>query len=281
MIIANLATYPPRKAALMQVIQRLANQVDTLNVVLNDYAEIPQWDLPQNVRLLLPSEDLKDCGKFYPKIDADDFVFLVDDDILYPLDYVAKTLDWLRKMPSFRFAVGYHGSLYRLPNAGWIETVFRRLQAAFGPRTVNVERKIFYFKKKLGDPIVVDQLGTGTVAIRGRYMPSFEYMKTSQKFVDVRFAKWLFEQSITAACVPRREDWLMPIEHEESIYEGFTLSAPQHVVSEIQAFSLKRKDIGKVIKLNTKDENFRRTPESETLSPSSASRPTSRAKAKG
>jgi hypothetical protein len=249
-IIANLATYPPRKSALQQIIPRLSNQVDKLNVILNEYTEVPQWNLPPNVNFIIPPEDLKDCGKFYPRVASDDAVLLVDDDILYPPDYVAKTLDCLQKMPSPRYAVGYHGSFYRRPDAGFAATIFRRLQTVFDPALVNVERKVFYFKKKLDNPVLVDQLGTGTVAILGRYMPSFEYMKTSQKFVDVRLAKWFFEQRITPVCAPRQEDWLMPIEHEETIYEEFTLSSPDHVAHEIRSFSLRRPEVGKALDLN-------------------------------
>jgi hypothetical protein len=217
MIIGNLATYPPRKAALKQVIERLANQVDTLNVVLNEYFEIPAWNLPPNVNFIIPPADLKDCGKFYPTVRPDDVVFLVDDDILYPPNYVAKTLDWLLRMPNDRCAVGFHGSLYRVPKRGPSMTILKWLGRTSDRNAIEAERKVFYFRKKLDKPILVDQLGTGALAIRGRHLPPFEYMRTSQKFVDVRLAKWLFEQGITLVCVPRKENWLAPIEHDETI----------------------------------------------------------------
>jgi hypothetical protein len=259
MIIANLATYPPRKAALKQAIERLANQVDTLNVVLNEYNEIPEWNLPPNVNFIIPPTDLKDCGKFYPTIRPDDVVFLVDDDILYPPDYIAKTLDWLLRMPSDRCAVGFHGSLYRVPKSDPTTTILKWLWRTSDRNAIAAERKVFYFRRKLDKPILVDQLGTGTLAIRGQHMPSFEYMRTSQKFVDVRLAKWFFEQGITLVCVPRKENWLVPIEHEETIYNQFTVLAPPHIEREILTFSLKRKNIGRVVKLKTQDENGRLT----------------------
>jgi len=287
MIIANLATYPPRRAALKQVIQRLSNQVDKLNVVLNEYTEVPQWHLPQNVNLVIPPEDLKDCGKFYPTVGSDDVVFLVDDDILYPPDYVAKTLDWLLRMPSALYAVGFHGSLYRVRKSDPAKTILRWLRLASDQNALEIERKVFYFRSKLDNPILVDQLGTGTLAIRGRHLPPFEYMRTSQKFVDVRLARWFFDRGIAPVCLPRKENWLAPIEHEETIYNQFTVSAPAHIGREIQAFSLKRKNVGTMVRLNTEDENYGRTPAGGTSlppsdsSPSSASRPSSHAEAKG
>ena len=69
MIIANLATYPPRRENLLPVVQAIAPQVDQLNVVLNQYdAELPELvDIP-NVKQIIPHEDTKDVGKFYPDV---------------------------------------------------------------------------------------------------------------------------------------------------------------------------------------------------------------------
>jgi hypothetical protein len=84
-IVANLATYPARLHRLPAIVAALAPQVDLLNIVLNEYAQIPA-ELPSlsNVRPLLPDVDYKDVGKFYPTTHTDDMVFLVDDDLMCP-----------------------------------------------------------------------------------------------------------------------------------------------------------------------------------------------------
>jgi hypothetical protein len=227
MIVANLATYPPRSAELPRVIFNLAPQVDRLNIVLNNYTTLPEIDeLPRHVRLILPPTDLKDTGKFYAPPARDDFVFFVDDDIVYPPNYVANSLSWLRKFGSDRFVVGFHGSIYRAID------------------DLN-HRDIFNFATGLKKPIIVDQLGSGTLAMRGCNCPSFGFMAGSERFVDVRLAKWCYEKNLTMLCLPREPNSLVSVPFDETIHTSFTLHSPPHVVREVRAFALKRADVGK------------------------------------
>jgi hypothetical protein len=116
MIVANLATYPPRRLHLIAVVGTIAPQVDRFNVVLNEYEElIPELNSFGNVRQVLPPEDLKDAGKFLPDTTGASHVFLVDDDLIYPSDFVAHTLASLAALPPGRFMGGYHGSIYQKP----------------------------------------------------------------------------------------------------------------------------------------------------------------------
>ena len=111
MIVANLATYPPRRDGLLKVVASLSPQVDRLNVVLNEYAgTVGELAAYGNVEQILPPADLKDTGKFWPDCRGAEFVFLVDDDILYPPDYVAQTLERIAALrPGIRqlFLSGY------------------------------------------------------------------------------------------------------------------------------------------------------------------------------
>lgn len=239
MIVANLATYPPRRAALERVIQNLAPQVDLLNIVLNEYTKPPDIvALPENVRFIVPSSDLKDTGKFYPSILPDDVVFFVDDDILYPVDYVQRTLSWLKCLPHDRFVVGYHGSVYlRRPYK-------ERLHAWLSGRQLRIERHIVNFADGLDRLTVVDQLGSGTLAMYGRYVPSFSYMMGSQKFVDVRLARWCYSNKLTSLCLAREAKTLQAVPFDETIFESFTLKFPENVTKEIRTFAFKRRNVG-------------------------------------
>ena len=117
MIIANLATYPLRRENLLPVVQAIAPQVDQLNVVLNQYdAELPELvDIP-NVKQIIPHEDTKDVGKFYPDVSDADFVFMIDDDLIYPADFVERSVASLTALGPSGFMGGYHASLYMKPS---------------------------------------------------------------------------------------------------------------------------------------------------------------------
>jgi hypothetical protein len=238
MIVANLATYPPRRARLPAVVRAVAPQVDRLNVVLNEYDAVPD-ELPRldGVVPILPPEDTKDTGKFLPDVTGADEVFLIDDDLDYPPDYVSHTLAELRACGGGRVAGGYHGSIYVRPRIGLSRRKIRRY-FGYGPDRVMESRKSYNFFRGLPRPVIVDQVGTGTAVMRGADMPPFAYMADARMFVDVRLARWCFEQEIPLVCLPRADGWLTGHDFDERIYD-FTRTFPAHVVSEVSTFAFR------------------------------------------
>ena len=70
MIVANLATYPPRVAQIGQILSSVSPQVDQVNVVLNLMDTVPKiLSTFSNVVPILPGKDTKDTGKLYPNVD--------------------------------------------------------------------------------------------------------------------------------------------------------------------------------------------------------------------
>ena len=94
MKIANIASRKARAKGLKTTIAAVAPQVDKLFVYLNDYNAVPKWfEEYENVIPILASwaiGDIRDLGKFYMLrvIDYPCLYLTVDDDILYPPDYV-------------------------------------------------------------------------------------------------------------------------------------------------------------------------------------------------
>lgn len=239
MIIANLATYPPRRQNLEKVVAIISSQVDRLNIVLNQYDAVPvELGKYPNVVPIIPEDDLKDVGKFYPEVYDAKYVLLIDDDIIYPSDYVSATIKRFEQIPLQNFMAGYHGSLYIRPRL----LQFLRypdLLFTYNKRVADFRSGAFRFFNELKMATVVDQIGTGTAFLRGKDMPPFEYMRTSQKFVDVRFARWCFERGIIPVCLPRVDNWLEELSFTESIHEGFTKQNLSYVNTEIQTYAFK------------------------------------------
>ncbi|MBC55949.1 MAG: hypothetical protein CL814_03335 [Confluentimicrobium sp.] len=239
MIIANMATYPPRRAAFLRAVAAVAPQVDQLNLVLNEYDAIPR-ELAGfgNVTAVIPDEDLKDVGKFLPDSSAAEHVFTMDDDILYPADYVATTLSRLAALRHKRVLAGYHGSLYR----GW-----PRLAARLGirPNRIAAHRRQFRFRDGLAAPVVVDQLGSGVSVMRGCDFPPFDFMKGSQGFVDVRLARWCHEHGILPVCLPRAAGWLSAESFDEALFYSVTQASPPHVAREIWEYAFRVRGRGR------------------------------------
>jgi len=94
---------------------------------------------------------------------------------------------------------------------------------------------------------VVDQIASGVAILRGQDMPPFSYMEDSQKFVDVRLARWGFENGLIPVILCRDENWLRPVRYDETIYQGFTRTNPPAVAGEIRTYAFKVRRRGEIL----------------------------------
>lgn len=245
MIIGCMATYPARAQLFWTSVKTILTQVDMLHIVLNEFAAIPDIpEVPANVRFIIPDRDLKDVGKFLPKVDEDDLVFLADDDILFPPDYVQRSVAAMAGFPSDRRCVfGYHGTRY-LPATfqGDVSSAIGAIKHKIHGGKLRKLRTSFFYENALDAPRAVDQLGSGVAMARGRDIPPFSFMNGSQNFVDVRWARWCFENNVDRVCLPREGSWIQTQSTESSIYQSFTRRTPVHVRNEIYGFAGRWKD---------------------------------------
>lgn len=173
MIRAHLATFPPRAPILMQTVDTILPQVDRLFICLNLYAEVPAAlrDDPK-IEAMIPAEDLKDAGKFAFPPDPDDMVFTIDDDILYPPDYVARTLRAFDRLDPAGDVVGYLGN-------AWVTK----------PQQQRQGWRNFMFHKAAPQIFKVDVIGSGTACQLGRNLPTLDQIAPAAGFVDLRHAR--------------------------------------------------------------------------------------------
>ena len=217
MIIACMCTFPARGDLILPAINSLYNQVDKIRLCLNEYTEIPSFlEKYEKLEAIIPDTDQRDVGKFLDiDIDDEDVILYVDDDIIYPENYALVMCQKLAE--NDEVAYGLHGVIY--PDAYDGDVGLRR---------------VFSFPRALEKDRLVNQIGTGTVAIKARYRPSHEFMDGSQKYVDVRFAVHCFKNRIPIICIAREDEWLKEIKHGESIFSTFTKKWPSNVTKEVQ-----------------------------------------------
>lgn len=243
MIVANLATYPPRRDGMLDVVRALAPQVDRLNVVLNEYEEIPR-ELAKYPRVapVIPEENTVDVGKFYVQPDPADVVLYVDDDMYPQEDYISRTVDRFQALGAGKWLGGYHGSLYVKPT---LLQPLRRLR--FTRRRIAKYRHVWSCNDALSKSMIVDQIATNAAIILGEDAPPYAFMRDSHKFVDVRLARWCFERGITPVCLEREKDWLSTGRYgRASIHRTFTMKNPAHVADEIWTYAFKVRGRGTV-----------------------------------
>ncbi len=248
MIAANLATFPPRRESMLSVVETVLPQVDRLNIVLNEYDSIPPELNRDKICAIIPDTDLKDTGKFYPSVAGAEYVFCIDDDVVFPDNFVSRSLKLLASLPSREVIASYHGSLYEKPKfrPRWKNLVGMLTY----PARIADFRKVFTFYEESSAPVVVDQVATNTCVMPASSYPDWDFMKGSEKFVDVRLARWAFEKGLTSVSLPREAGWLKPIRYEDNIYNGFTKRNPTEVTSEILAYAFKVPGRGSQLQLN-------------------------------
>lgn len=206
-----IASFPPRQTQLRQAFNSLIDQVDLVFVYLNQYEQIPEFLKHPRVIVKMGGEDLRDNGKFYftPAV-PDGYCFTVDDDIIYPKDYVQGLI---RKIELYgrKACVGLHGTVFAKPMTSY-----------FGGR------RVLHFRQSLDRDHVVDQLGTGTLAFHtSLWRPSCEaYSETGM--VDAWVAVDARKESIPLIAVERKRAWLTPIPMPDgvppSLFEEFKSS---------------------------------------------------------
>lgn len=235
MIRAHMATFPVRSDVLQRAVADISAQVDSLFLVLNEYHEIPGF-IAENPRVTatIPEHDLKDVGKFFFEPADNDIVFFVDDDVKYPDDYVSRSLELAKQVGLDENVFGYHCSIYQ-----------------DGLEKGANSRQVFHLRKPVNEFTYVDQIATNAMIALGRNVAPFSYMQGSQKFVDVRYAKWLYDKGVRSIVLPRDRRFVhgMGSENPEdrSIWATFTRKSPQHVLDEIKSFAGKSAYVGKKV----------------------------------
>jgi hypothetical protein len=216
--VAILATYPQRLSSLPTAVTSLLGQVDDIVVVANQMTVGGLEDIvPSSVSVHYPDEDLKDVGKFCHPVEDDAFVFLCDDDIVYPADYSKVMIEEYRKLQHLSPVIGVHGVIYSDFFDGKAES-----------------RMVQVFTQALEKSFYVNQLGTGTVLCKGYQLPSLSFMMGSMKFVDVRFAVHCQRQGYPRLCVRREKGWMQEQQTDASLFASFTRSWPDNVTREAQ-----------------------------------------------
>ncbi|MFN3526221.1 MAG: hypothetical protein ACK4YU_09025 [Paracoccus sp. (in: a-proteobacteria)] len=228
MIRAHMATFPARAGILMQAVHSILPQVDRLCICLNQYDDVPAAlaDEPK-IEAMIPDRDLKDAGKFAFEPAPDDWVFTIDDDILYPPDYVATTLSFFDQLDPMTNIVGHLGNAWiakgKLGQMGW---------------------KNFMFHKRAPHLLKVDLLGTGTTCQLGRNLPRLSQIEDAAGYVDLRHAWLQAEAGRWLWVLPHPEAWMTSTMTDElrdsSLFETVNRVEPPLMRAELSAVLSKR-----------------------------------------
>lgn len=226
-VTASMASTYRREPALHAAVASLLPQVDALNVYLNDYDAVPRYLLGVPGLTVVwagplgdgsGAGDLGDRGKFYWAADlTTDFHFTVDDDIVYPRDYVA-TLVAFADAHEMPVAVGVHG----------IKILAEKLSPPGGRRSAGYygSREVFMGVDELPEAVGVHILGTGTLAYRVASVGPLDAVADfpEPNMADVWFGVAAQARRLPLVVVPHAKGWLREVAGTAagSLYGRFT-----------------------------------------------------------
>lgn len=243
-ISARMATFPPRLEGLRKMIQEYLVVFPRLYICLNEMRSVPSFlQGDDRIVAIIPDKDLKAAGKFAAPADDDEIVFLVDDDIIYPPDYVQRMVEHLAAMGP-NVVVGVHGIRYRVVGSGQIKG------DTIGYKKYNLSYK------------VVDSLGTGTVCGWGMYMPPLEYVTSAHRYVDLRFARYCTREGIEQVAVPRPSGWLRSSGNSvDGLWDTYGSKWPKERTEELEFLVRERQayrgNRDRVIRANKRNRRYR------------------------
>lgn len=225
MVYANMATIPQRISQLEVVVHSILPQVDQLNIYLNNFEEVPWFLKRDKINIIMSQDegDRGDAGKFFWSDKVSGYYLTIDDDILYPADYVEKLKAGLDRRGK-KCAVGIHGEMYGNEIKHWTK-----------------DRKIthhFYYELAVDTPVCV--LGTGCQL----YHTDFIRVKPEDfkipNMADVWFTLICDRQGIFRVALSHRRGWLniLPIPEKDTLW-GKTLKFesenPDEITDEVKA----------------------------------------------
>ena len=119
-ISANMATIPERIDIALKAVNSIYDQVDQIRIYLNKFDKYPKELIDKKITLMI-DKDLRSTGKFYWALEKNQYYFSIDDDLIYPQDYVKEHLEILKKYND-TIAVTLHGKVL---NRGPIKSYFK------------------------------------------------------------------------------------------------------------------------------------------------------------
>jgi len=217
MITANISTIWWREDGLKHVVSDILPQVDRLNIFLQGYKSVPDFVLHPKITVIR-GEDypavwaLGASAKFFWADKIQGYHFTIDDDLVYPPDYVTYCIQKIEQYGR-KAVVGFHGTLLKddLANCTASKKKFKFRKTLFN----------FHFALDNDQPVHV--LGTGVMAYHTDTIKVSINDFPTRSMDDIYFGILAQQQHVALICLQRGVDYIKPIEplasNPLSVYE--------------------------------------------------------------
>lgn len=213
-VVAGMATFPARVGTLEDCVSRMAPQVDALILYLNEYPAVPAFLAKYpNVHPILGKDsygDLSATGKMVAlKHCHNCYLFLLDDDILVPTDYVAR-LKGAIDLYEGRAAFCVHGSIFSCDAQGYYE-----------------RSRYFLWRDTLKEHKLVTIIGSGTFAVHQSQFPGAFEQFLGKVMVDLQISLVCRDNGVPLLSIERPAGWVT-CNIQDGLWEQFRAAITHH-----------------------------------------------------
>ena len=207
-VTAYMATFPTRELIIAEAVESLLPQVDKLVIWVNDEMELPQACYHEKVELYWGKDvlgfDIGCAGKFAFAFEWEGYIFTVDDDIVYPADYVEKSIAKIEEY-NRECIFSYHGRITKLPI-----TTYRSLKDMV---------KNCSFQQDVGKDTECHIIGTGVMFFHAdTIFPKYDIMEMKHTNVsDIHFAQSMDMRGIRTIVAEHQRGWLKALNPVDGI----------------------------------------------------------------
>lgn len=208
-IICGVASVSDRAEYLSRAIRTVLPFVDELHVYLNNYETAPDFLKEAKIAVHRSQDhgDLGDAGKFFAAGTKQGYYFVIDDDILYPQDFVWRLVSEIRqnRRAGIRAAVGIHGKVMA-PKVSHYYTDHQRMYHSTGA---------------LDQRQVVHVIGTCALAYHTSDLRlSIADFPPPRNMADIHFSIACQKQDVACIVLPRPKGYLqiLPVPTQKTIW---------------------------------------------------------------
>ena len=207
-VTAYMATFPTRELIIAEAVESLLPQVDKLVIWVNGEMELPQACYHEKVELYWGKDvlgfDIGCAGKFAFAFEWEGYIFTVDDDIVYPADYVEKSIAKIEEY-NRECIFSYHGRITKLPI-----TTYRSLKDMV---------KNCSFQQDVGKDTECHVIGTGVMFFHANTIfPKYDIMEMKHTNVsDIHFAQSMDMRGIRTIVAEHQRGWLKALNPVDGI----------------------------------------------------------------
>jgi hypothetical protein len=192
-VTVGIATWEPRIPTIGETLNSLVNQADKIHIFLNGYKSVPE-NVPKfnNVYYHTDSgNDYKSNSKFkFQKIAKVGYYFTCDDDLIYPNDYIEKSINFEKNNPGYIYT--YHGAILKKEYSNWKE-----------------DSILDHFRKETKEMKIVHMGGSGVMFWNLDFIKIPMYIFNDNNLDDEFYlSKWTFHKNIKILSAPKQQNWI-------------------------------------------------------------------------